>query len=173
MSMKKLLLVFLMILLTAGCTKSAKEIVASDFLSLEEAGKYLEYLPVEEVNNTRLCKSVTYKNEKIGQGDTVKVDVYPFNGKYDKSEIKAQFEAEKKRNDDLARTVAVDIEGVDAFIAIPSCHMYKNGYYIVITAGSGAGEHQVSLLKNYAETVSKNLIKIAGEEETETEKTEE
>lgn len=167
MSIKKVLIVGMTLLCLCGCSKEKKELSAADFLSAEEVAQFVDFEPVSEEENTRLCKSITYMNEKVGASDPVKVEVYPYNQKYDKSDIKAQFEAEKAKYEEYSAAETVEGLGAEAFVAIPSIHMYKNGYYLVITAGSGTGEHRKQLLESLGKVAAEHLTDIAGEEEEE------
>ncbi len=158
--MKKIVIVIsLLLVLLTGCGKKAKYDTASDFLPPEEVSKFLWYEPVLEEKTTRLEKKVTYKNEIAGSGDIVKLSVYPPNTKYTARNIHEQFNSEKKRNEEYQTLISAEDLDTEAFIAIPSIHLYKNGHYAVITAGSGGGDEQIKLLKELANIVIYNLDK--------------
>lgn len=160
MIMKRLFFVIcIFILSVSGCRSEIKDtpLKASDFLSAEEASSYIGYSPVAEEKDTRLCKSVKYKNSTVGEGDIVEVLVYPPNEKKSVDDIKSDYEYQKQKNTEYGSYIQVD--GIDAeiFIAIPSVHIYKNGYYVVVTAGSGGEEEQINLLKSLAGIVVGHL----------------
>lgn len=167
MIMKKLFLsVCLLVLVLSGCGKAEdEEFKATDILSEEEVAEFIDYKPVVEERRTRLLKSVKYKNPEIGKSDIVEVLVYPENQKMTRDDIKAQFEEQKKRN--IEYDNLIDVEGIDAdvFIAIPSVHIYKNGYYAVISAGSGGAEKQIDLLERIAEVAVQNIDELTENEE--------
>ena len=176
MIMKKLFIIIcILIFICTGCSKEEPKkteeqtFSAGDFLSAEEVSAQVGYTPVAEEENTRSQKTITYKNAVAGQGDIVRIEVYPQNQKHTKEEIKAQFEKQKSKNEEYKTLIQADDLGIEAFIAIPSVHMYKNGYYIVVTAGSGGGDEQIALLKNFAQIVVGHMNELLTQEENQTE----
>lgn len=160
--MKRIFIVIsLLMLLLSGCGKDQKTYdIAADFLSLEEVSGFLGYTPVMEEENTRLQKKVTYKNETKGDGDIIRLSIYPPNTKYSADDIKAQFDAEKKKNEEYKSLIEFEEADAEAFISIPSAHIYKNGHYAVVTAGSGGEEEQINLLKTISQIVIGHLNEL-------------
>lgn len=162
MIMKRILIIIsLFMMLLAGCGNGGKKYdTALDFLSIEEASNILGYTPLAEEENTRLEKRVTYKNENKGEGDIIRVSIYPPNTKYSADDIKQQFNSEKKRNEDYKTLIEVEEADADVFISIPSVHIYKNGHYAVITAGAGGDDKQINLLKDLSRIVIGHLNEL-------------
>lgn len=137
--------------------KVYKTIAPEKVLTLENVSGVVSYTPVQETKKTSKGATVLYRSEPVGQGDVVQVDVYQPSTRVTEEEIRKLFDEEKEKRP-KAEEVA-DL-GVEAFIAIPSIHMMKGGYYVKITAGSGGGDEQKSLLKTMAQTALGNLDEL-------------
>lgn len=156
MIMKKILFIICAFaLLFSGCSsKEIKkaEIIASatEFLSADEAAQYIGYEPIVIENNTKTAKSAKFKNAVAGQGDIAEISVCVPNERKTAEEVKKDFTDTRQRCEEFGTIVQTDGIDAEVFISIPSIHLYKNGCYVVITAGSGGGEEQINLLKNLA-----------------------
>ncbi len=99
-------------------------------------------------------RSVLYRTEPIGKKDVVKVTVRQFSETVSKQEITDEFYAAKESRPSAETIASV---GEDAFLAFPSIHIYKDGRYVEITAGSGADDTQRELLISLGRTAAGNI----------------
>lgn len=126
-----------------------------ELLSAEEVASIAGYQPVMEETLARQKSTVVYQSDPVGASDPVIVDVYQYNGRTSEALIRQQYEEWKEK-----RPSSQEIDGftgVDAFLAYPSLHLYKDGIHVVITAGSGADETQADLLQRLAVPVLEHL----------------
>lgn len=129
-------------------------------ITVDDVAANAGYTPVIEPAETRRegnVAEVLYRSEPIGQHDMVKVKLTQFNDTVDYQQIFNQYEQEK-----TARPSAQLLDGIgqETYVAFPSIHVYDRGCLIDITAGSGAGEEQLNLLKNLAITAAGRLEEI-------------
>lgn len=159
--MKKLVSVFVvvMLLLSSACgggdsqnkAKSTpknekKDILTADMLMTTEDVKALvSYEPVALSEKSAQKTVIRYDSDPVGKGDPVIIELYAPNSYQSESDIRTIFTKKKEK-----RPKAKDINdfGIEAYIAYPSVNMYRDGYMVVITAGSGAGDEQEALLKS-------------------------
>lgn len=156
--MKKILYfaAVLMVIIVSACSQDGKQpaektnkaekgaALTADFLmTLEDVKSLVSYEPVMNVENTRQKSTVRFDSNPIGQ-DPVILELYSYNGKKSIAAVYEDFKQKKEK-----RPKAEDIEdlGLEAYIAYPSVNLYRDGYMIVVTAGSGADNAQAELLK--------------------------
>jgi hypothetical protein len=134
--------------------KVYKTVDPEKVLTMENVSALVSYAPVLEKSKSGKAATALYRSEPVGQGDVVQIDVYQPSARVSEDEVKQLFSEEKEK-----RPKAEDVSdlGAEAFIAIPSIHLMKNGYYVKITAGSGGGDEQKTLLRNAAQTALANL----------------
>lgn len=126
-------------------------------LTLEEVSQVVEYAPVEKTEKTRKKATVLYCSEPIGKGDIIQVDLYQPSDSISEEEVRRFYdEIQEKRT----KAEAVEDLGCEAFIAIPSIHLMKDGYHVAITAGSGGGDEQKALLKKLAQIAIGNMDEL-------------
>lgn len=164
MKMKKLFtIVCIFLLLISGCSKGSGNdafIKASDIVTPEEVAQHVGYEPIATENNTQLFRSVKYQNTLAGQGDITEVLLYTPNERRSAEDINELFEEKKSECAKFdAMTEVADLDA-ECFISIPSIYIFKNGCYAVITAGSGAGEEQTSLLKELAAAAIEHISEL-------------
>ena len=99
-------------------------------------------------------RSVLYRTEPIGKNDVVKVTVRQFSETVSEQEVTDKFYAAKESRPSAETIASV---GDDAFLAFPSIHVYKDGRYVEITAGSGADDTQRELLISLGKTAAGNI----------------
>lgn len=165
--MKKILIAILLLLAFSGCKKAEEpvEVTAKNILPQAEISDIIGYVPQEEEKITRSCKEITYRGETKGANDIVNVKVYPPNERNSREDLKKKYDDQKKKYEKYSSVVETGAD--DSFIAFPCIYLYKNGYYVIITAGSGAEDAQVAMLKNLAQVAEKNIDLLAPEEEPE------
>lgn len=134
--------------------KVYKIIEPEKVLTLENVSAIVAYTPVLEKSKSGKAVTALYRSEPVGQGDVVQIDVYQPGARVAEEEVRKLFDEEKEKRPKAEDVADLDVE---AFIAIPSIHLMKNGYYVKITAGSGSGDEQKALLKNAAQTALANL----------------
>lgn len=117
------------------------------------------YVPVQEKSDSDGVETVLYRSEPVGQGDIVKVSVRQYSDSVAKDDIKAEYERAKSLR---PKAEVVDGIGDDAYIAYPSVHIYRDGYHVTITAGSGSGDEQKTLLEQLAKTADDRLKDMLG-----------
>lgn len=100
------------------------------------------------------AKSVLYRSEPIGKHDVVRVTLYQFSDQVTKDDVSNKFYEVK---DSRPSAEVIPSVGDDAFLAYPSVHVYKDGRYVQITAGSGADDSQHELLVSLAKTAAGNM----------------
>ncbi len=137
--------------------KVYKTVEPEKVLTLENVSAVVSYTPVLEKSKSGKASTALYRSEPVGKGDVVQVDVYQPSARVTEDEVKKLFNEEKEKR---PKAEEVTDLGVEAFIAIPSIHMMKDGYYVKITAGSGAGDEQKALLKDAAQTALVNLNEL-------------
>ena len=164
MKIRNLLIAILLLLTLTACkkTEEAVEVTAKTVLPQNEISVIIGYTPKEEEKLTRVCKEITYKNETRGASDIVNVKVYPPNTKNSPDYLKKLYDEQKKKCEQYSSLVETGAD--NSFIAFPSVYLYKNGYYVVITAGSGGDDAQIEMLKKLAEIADKNIEAMAPEE---------
>lgn len=164
--MKRLCLVFFscfLILWACSCGSEPKssdkdtwvQLKPGELLSAEEVQTISGYQLIGEETLARQKSTVVYQSDPVGATDPVIVDVYQYNGRTSEALIRQQYEEWKEK-----RPSAQEIDGftgVDAFLAYPSLHLYKDGIHVVITAGSGSDEAQAELLQRLAVPVLEHL----------------
>ncbi len=154
--MKKLFVLVGILLIMSACSNTpspAKNFKPSEFLSLEDAKNHLSYEPLAiEKDNT-----ITYKSANAGQEDIIRVELIQKEIETDTEKIKAEFDNVRQKNQEYESLISTDDLGADSFISIPSIHLYKNGYYLKITAGSGGNENQITLLKDLGKIALENM----------------
>lgn len=99
-------------------------------------------------------KTALYRTEPIGNADIVKVEVRQYSQTVSKEDIKQIFDNAKAKR---PKAETIDDLGCDAYIAFPSVNIYKDGYLVTITAGSGSDDGQKNMLKSFAQTAVDNL----------------
>lgn len=171
--MKKISLVILSIILLlnlCGCGEKPPslpqatptpiiEVAPTDIISIEDAAAVINYAPV--IDGGSITKegdksSVLYRSEPIGSGDIIKVSVTQYTKEITKEQIKTEFDTGKSK-----RPKAIDIGSIEnCYLAYPSIHLYKDGYHIEITAGSGGEDAQKQLLEQLASRALENLNKL-------------
>ena len=131
------------------------QLAPSELLSGEEVAAIAGFVPKAAETLARQKSTVVYESDPIGAQDPVILDVYQYNGRTSVALIRQQYDEWKEK-----RPEAQEIDGltgVDAFLAYPSLHLYRDGIHIVITAGSGADEAQAELLQRLAVPVLEHL----------------
>ncbi len=162
--MKKI--IFLMILclgLFTACGRKKEEkrplLLPTDVVSLNAAQKLVadEYTLVmkndaviQEDNKT----AVTYLSDPLGSGDSITIEVYSSDKNNTAENTKDEFLLSKNKRSDFIRVEGL---GEDAYITYPSLHIYLNGVYVKITAGSGASESQSDILVELGKIAEKNI----------------
>lgn len=154
----------LMLIFLTSCSSDKKEIkttiIPSEILSISEIAPYVGYTPVVATEkNSRRKSFVTYVSEPIGEFDSVTVRISQKNDLQSAEKIKADFDKSKSMRSDVIDVAELNCE---AYIIFPSIHYYIEGYHVEITAGSGANEHQKTLLINLADTSLNNLRELTG-----------
>jgi hypothetical protein len=162
--MKKI--IFLMVIclgLCASCSSKKDEkrplLLPTDVVSLTEAQELIadEYT-ITMKNDAVIQKDnkteVTYLSEPLGYGDSIKIEVFTTDEANTAESIKEEFSLSKNKRSDFIRVEGL---GEDAYITYPSLHMYLNGVYVKITAGSGASEAQSDILVELGKIAEKNI----------------
>ncbi len=164
--MKKitLILFFLLLILLTSCSSDKQRVKTtvypSEILSISEIAPYIGYTPVvANEKKSRRESFVTYVSEPIGKYDSVTVKISQNNNLQSAEKIKADFDNLKSMRSDVIDVTELNCE---AYIIFPSIHYYIEGYHVEITAGSGADDHQKTLLINLADTSLNNLKKLTG-----------
>ena len=85
------------------------------------------------------------------------VELYEPSENLDEEAVEEKFEASREKRTDF---IEVDDLGDDAYIAYPTLHLYSNGVYVAITAGSEGGEEQTELLEEFGRVAEKNINKF-------------
>lgn len=139
------------------------DIDPAQLITAEDVAAIAGYTPVIEESATGRegnVATVLYRSEPIGQNDIVEVKLTQFNDTIGYEQIFALYEQEKasRRSSQLVESL-----GQESYIAFPTIHVYDRGCLIEITAGSGAGEAQESLLKSLAVTAAGRLEAIIPE----------
>lgn len=136
-------------------------LMPADILTSDNLNSIITYSPVcDTLKSEESEKSILYRSEPIGAGDTVMVEVYQYTDSVSKETVKAKYDADK-----AARSSAEDIqleEGYEGFIAFPKVSVYHDGYYVTITAGSGSDDAQKQLLTSTAGMAVENLKTLIG-----------
>lgn len=162
--MKKLL--FLTLIICMGLFSSCKEeeekrpmLLPTDVISLSNAQEtvgheYTLIMKDDAVKQDGNHLSVTYLAEPLGSGDNVSIDLYIQDENHDENSVKNKFEASRNKRSDF---IQVEGLGDDAYIAYPTLHLYSNGVYTAITAGSGSNDAQSELLINLGKIAQSNI----------------
>ena len=160
--MKKYISILIVIVITlSGCKNKAdeKSIILSptDILSQGDIKEYIDFTPVLEESETTNSKTVKFKNSTAGASDIIEVTVYSEKENFSKTDIEDRFKFYKEKT--IQYNSLIPAEGLEAecFIAIPSIYILKDGYMVVITAGSGGEDAQINLLRSLAEVAIKNI----------------
>ena len=163
--MKKVfyLLTVFTLILVCGCSanddtkrppiKKGEKLDVSMLLNLQEVQEFVAYDLTESVEGTRLKQTLTFSSNPLGN-DPVILELYSYN---EGKSVAAVYEDFKNKKEKRPKSKDVEISGVEAYIAYPSLNMYRDGYMIVITAGSGANDEQANLLMGLGNVVSDNL----------------
>ena len=93
----------------------------------------------------------------LGVSDLVEVTVYSENDAISKSEIEEKFNFYKTKNKEYKSIIPVEGVEADCFIAIPSVYILKDGYMVIISAGSGGEDAQINLLRGLTDIAIKNM----------------
>lgn len=167
MKIRNLLIAILLLLTLTACNKAeeAVEVTAKNVLPQNEISDIIGYVPQEEEKLTRVCKEITYRNETRGASDIVNVKVYTPNTKNSPDDLKKLYDEQKKRYEQYSSLIETGAD--NSFIAFPSVYLYKNGYYVIITAGSGGDDMQIAMLKKLAEIADKNIGTMVPEDAAE------
>jgi hypothetical protein len=134
------------------------EAVPTEVLKLSDVqaavGSELTYVQEGGVEKDGNVSTAVYRTEPLGKGDLVRVEIRQLTSQVTREQVRAEYDEMKSK-----RPSAQNVEGLgdDAYIAYPSIHVYKDGYHLEITAGSGADEAQAALLKNLAQTAMRSL----------------
>ena len=149
------LLVIFSLIFASSCSggKTKKENIslsAGELLSVEEASEITGYELIQSENTKTRAR---FDSDPIGK-DPVILELYSYNGSNSVAKIYEMFKDKKDK-----RPSAEDISGMgaEAFIAYPSVTFYRDGYMVVVTAGSGADDVQAELLKKLAQKASEHL----------------
>lgn len=126
-------------------------LTAESIITAENVKEIVTYETSATTENTHSKSVVRYDSVPRGQ-DPVIVELYS-----DKENASKVYDEFKKRKEKRPKAQDVTDLGVEAYIAYPSVNLYRDGYRIVITAGSGADEAQSEILKKAAEIAVKNL----------------
>ena len=144
------------IVLISACTSGEKgekapekinyesTLTAEQLFTVEEAKSLVSYEPVTSSENTRQKSILRFDSDPIGQ-DPIIVELYAFNGARSIASVYEEFKQKKEKR---PKAEPVEDFGAEAYIAYPSINLYRDGYMIVVTAGSGADEAQKELLIN-------------------------
>ncbi len=137
---------------TAAVTKG-EPLTADKLITAEDVRELVLYEPTATAENTHSKSTVRYDSNPIGQ-DPVIAELYSANAQ---KSVAAVYEDFKARKDKRPKAVDVADFGIDAYIAYPSINLYRDGYMVVITAGSGADDAQAELLKKAAGIAAAHL----------------
>ena len=165
--MKKAILILVLILSTGIFTACKEEkpdrmLLPSEVVTLEEAQKLVgdDYeLVLKDDALIQEGNKITakYIPEPLGSGDSVFVELYEPSENLDEEAVEEKFEASREKRTDF---IEVKDLGDDAYIAYPTLHLYSNGVYVAITAGSEGGEEQTELLEEFGKVAEKNINKF-------------
>lgn len=160
--MKRYILFLLIsILCLSGCKESKEEapriFTPADILSAEDIKDYINFEPVCEESQTDEAKIIKYKNSTPGSSDIVEVKVFIENDFISNSQIEEKFNFYKNKNKEFESLIPIDGMDAECFIAIPSSYILKDGYMVVISAGSGGEDAQINLLRSLTEIAIKNM----------------
>lgn len=134
------------------------EAVPTEILKLSDvqtaAGTELTYVQEGGIVKEENVSTAIYRTEPLGKGDLVQIRIRQLTSQVTREQVRTEYDEMKAK-----RPEAQTVEGLgdDAYIAYPSIHVYKDGYHLEITAGSGSDEAQATLLKNLAQTALRNL----------------
>ena len=135
----------------------------TDVLPAAEVAEFVGYEPQldGEVTDKDHTKTAVYVSNPVGQSDSVTVKVTQFGEGFTKDDVWNRYD-----NGRVKRSSAEMVEGIgnDAYIAIPSIHIYDRGCEIIISAGSGSSDEQKNLLKRLGERAVLNFENIITEE---------
>ncbi len=158
---KYTILLFIIILTLFGCgdkpEENKKVFSPADILSKEDIKDFIDFEPVIEETETTVSKTLKYKNATLGVSDLVEVTVYSENDAISKSEIEEKFNFYKTKNKEYKSIIPVEGVEADCFIAIPSAYILKDGYLVIISAGSGGEDAQINLLRGLTDIAIKNM----------------
>lgn len=159
--LKRLMYIFMILALLSGCTGETKDktkaptvLLPEMLLSLEDVKALVSYEPVLSGENTRAKSKVYYSTDPIGGSDPVILELHSYQNGQNVTAVYEQFSTKKKMR---PKSENVPDLGMEAFIAYPTINLYKDGFFIVITAGSGSGDEQKNLLINAAKTAAAHL----------------
>ncbi len=162
-------LIILILMSATGCKKEEKnknvatEFTAIELFTKEDATSLIGSEPDVSEENTRMKSSVLYTFQPVGQNDPIIIELFSPNQKRDAEKVNALYEDRREQ-----RTSAQDIAGFGekAFLAYPSLNIYKDGYMVVVTAGSGSDEAQKELLLRASSVVCERLDEFLKENST-------
>lgn len=161
--MKKILFLIICMGLFTSCKNEEKRpmLLPTDVLSLENAqaavgDEYTLTLKDDAVKQDGNHLNAVYVCDPLGSGDNVFVELYVKDKDNDENSIKSRFEASRNKRSDFIQVQGL---GDDAYITYPSLHLYSNGVYVKITAGSGANDAQSELLISLGKTADANIKK--------------
>lgn len=152
---KKIICISAVCLLLASCKASEGEVDfdARVILSATEATEILQYTPTVSYEKSYTKSVVRYDSDPIGN-DPLIAELYAYNDKTSAEDIYAEFQKKRKLRSDSEEVTEYDAE---AFVAYPSINIYKDGYMVVVTAGSGPDEAQKQLLIEAGKIAADNL----------------
>lgn len=162
--MKKVILMLVLALsagMFAGCKKGKPDrmLLPSEVVTLKEAQELVgdDYKLVLkddaliQEGNKVIAK---YVPEPLGSGDSVFVEIYEPSENLDEDAVEEKFEASREKRTDF---IEIEDLGDDAYIAYPTLHLYSNGVYVAITAGSEGKDEQTELLEEFGKVAEKNI----------------
>jgi len=131
-------------------------------MTSDEAKGLVSYEPVMNIENSNQKSVLRIESEPKG-ADPIIIEVYSHNEKKSVAEIYEAFKQKKEK-----RTSAKDISEYDAeaLLAYPSVNIYRDGYMVVVTAGSGGDEEQDALLKKAGAIATTHLVEFLKENPT-------
>lgn len=157
---------FAVSLCSCGAKKAAEPIPTiepTELVTAEDVTTITGYTPIIEASETMRDgnrSQVMYRSETLGQYDPVIVKLIQFDDNMDYQQIFNYYEQQKALRQDAE---LIESLGQEAYIAFPTIHVYDRGCLIEITAGSGEGDDQRTLLKNFAVTAAGRLEAIVPE----------
>lgn len=177
--MKKLLLIFLALLMTiclCSCGKGGglfasptpapvTEINPIEIITPEDVYAAVNYAYAPVLDGDTYIRdgnkaTALYRSEPIGQGDPVIVEITQYTDTVAKESVWYEYDNERIKR---SSAEAVSELGEDAYIAFPSIHVFDRGCHIKITAGSGSSEEQKNTLLTLARTAVARIDAIMPE----------
>ena len=157
--MKKVLLLLVLALSLAACgdkkeeTEQKPELFAENLITAEKAEELLASEIVKSTDKNKNCSVVEYYPEKIGSVPPIIVELYSPGDEKSTAVVNGDFNSRKQMRPSAKK---VDGIGSDAYIAYPSLVFYRDGYMVVVTAGTG-GEKAEDILMQTAKIADEKL----------------